>query len=397
MREFFENKKIILIISIVVIVISLLVGIIIFYLNYIPETKLKFEGVEIRVYEEKYLSELINDNNIKVLKDYQINTKKLGHQEIKFIFTEENKKYKGKIDIFVIDDISPKIFASSSYTVVKGTEKDFINSIICGDNYDDNPTRKIIGKYDINKEGTYNLTYYAKDSSGNESTKDFKVKVIAKQKTTQTSTKKVYFSEIIEKQKNENTEIGIDVSKWQGEIDFDKVKKSGCEFVIIRLGYQKGIDGEMIIDPYYKQNIQKAKEANLKVGVYVYTYAKSKEEAVNQANWALQNIGPYQLELGISYDWESWTLFNKLNLSFYNFTDVANTFLDYVEENGYKGMLYSSKNYLENIWWATSHNIWLAHYTTKTDYKGKYNMWQMTSSGRIDGIKGAVDINILYK
>ena len=310
----------------------------------------------------------------------------------------EEEKYRGHIVINIVDLVPPTILASSTYTVTIGSTKDLINSIICGDNYDNKPERKIIGDYDFNQEGTYNLTYYAKDSSGNESTKDFKLKVVPKTtSTTTTTTKTTSFTSIIEQYKNDNTEIGIDVSKWQGTIDFEKVKEAGCEFVIIRLGHQKGIDGELILDPYYQENIEKATQANLKVGVYLYTYAKSREDALTQAQWVIENIGPYELELGVSYDWESWTLFNELDLSFYNFNKVANTFFTTIEKAGYNSMLYSSKYYLENIWTSENKDIWLAHYTSKTDYQGSYKLWQMTSNGRIDGINGAVDINILYK
>lgn len=366
--------------------------------NYIPKSPFVFEDIELKVYELAYLEEIIKIDNVELIENKKINTEKIGTQEISFIFYYKKEKYKGKINIEIIDDIAPIILANSNYTIEKGKEKDFLNTIICGDNYDDKPTRKIIGEYNKNQEGIYELTYYAKDSSGNEATKDFKVRVVNKKRSNSSnSTKKIYFSDIYKNHKNENTEIGIDVSKWQGNIDFEKVKQSGCEFVIIRLGYQKGINGEMILDPYYKENIKKAKEYDLKVGVYIYTYAKSEDDAIIQAKWVLQNIGPYELELGISYDWESWTLFNSLELSFYKFTNIANTFLNYVEKEGYKGLLYSSKYYLENIWLTTNHKIWLAHYTNKTDYEGKYNIWQMTNSGRISGINGNVDINILYK
>lgn len=395
-----DNKKLIIMSLLVVAILILIIGIVtiksIFFT--IKEGPINFEDEEVRVYEEVSLKDLVNDKKIELLENNKIKTTKIGLQKLEFIYIYEDKKYLGYLNVNVIDDIAPIVFINNSYTITKGTNKDFLNTIISGDNYDNKPIRKIIGEYDYNKVGTYSLTYYISDSSGNKTTKDFKVKVIEKKTSSgPSSTKKVLFSDIVKLHKNENTEIGIDVSKWQGTIDFDKVKASGCDFVIIRLGHQKGINGEMIIDPYFKENIDKALQANLKVGVYVYTYAKSIDDAKNQAKWAVSNVKDYKLDYGISYDWESWSLFNKTNLSFYNFSDVSNTFLDYVENKGYPGMLYSSKYYLENIWLPTKHNVWLAHYTSKTNYQGKYNMWQMTSSGRIDGIKGNVDINIYYK
>jgi GH25 family lysozyme M1 (1,4-beta-N-acetylmuramidase) len=162
------------------------------------------------------------------------------------------------------------------------------------------------------------------------------------------------------------------------------------------LGYQKGINGDMIVDPYFTKNIKAAKKEGLLVGVYIYTYASSKEDAIKQADWARKSLEDYEIDLGISYDWEEFRLFSKLNLSYYHFTEVANTFLDYLDKYNLAGMLYSSKYYLENIWTKTNHDVWLAHYTSKTTYKGKYKMWQLSSSGKIDGIKGAVDIDIMY-
>lgn len=399
--EKLNGKKKIIIISIFLVIIAIItIGIVIINSIFfsIKEGPIKFEDLEVRVYEKIFLSEVIDNKQIEILNDEKLKTEKIGTKKYKFIYIYEEKKYYGYVNVNIIDDIPPTIFINSSYTLVKGTEKDFVNSIISGDNYDDNPTRKIIGEYDKNKIGIYELKYYIADSSGNETIKDFKVKVIEKKKqSTNTSSTKVLFTDVIEKYKNKDTEIGIDVSKWQGKIDFQKVKNAGCEFVIIRLGYQNGINGELIIDPYFKENIENATNAGLKVGVYLYTYAKSLEDAKKQAKWVIDNVDGYELAYGISYDWESWSLFNKLNLSFYNFNKVRDTFLKTIEKNNYKAMLYSSKYYLENIWMKTDYDVWLAHYTSKTNYQGKYNVWQMTNVGRIDGIKGDVDINIAYK
>ena len=396
-----QTKKNLLIIGFILVVISIVViGIIIIKSIFfsIKEGPITFGTKDIQVFEETTLNDLDIHKDIKIVENKKINTEKIGSQKIKFIYTYKDKKYYGYIKINIIDNIAPTIFINNSYTLVKGNDKDFLNSIISGDNYDNNPTRKIIGEYDKNKVGTYRLKYYISDSSGNETIKDFKVKVIEKKSSHKTtSTSKVLFSDVIKKHKNNNTEIGIDVSKWQGTIDFEKVKASGCEFVIIRLGHQKGIDGELIIDPYFKENIKKAKEANLKIGVYLYTYAKSIDDAKKQAKWVIDNIKDYGLEYGVSYDWESWSLYNKLSLSFYNFNKVRDVFLEEIENHNYQAMLYSSKYYLENIWYPTKHQVWLAHYTSKTNYQGRYEVWQMTSSGRIDGINGNVDINIAYK
>lgn len=84
-------------------------------------------------------------------------------------------------------------------------------------------------------------------------------------------------------------------------------------------------------------------------------------------------------------------------MSFYKLTSCANAFLDTCVENGYTGMLYGSKNYLEDIWLPVSYPIWLAHYTEQTNYEGEYMVWQLCDNGKIDGINGDVDINVMYK
>ena len=83
-------------------------------------------------------------------------------------------------------------------------------------------------------------------------------------------------------------------------------------------------------------------------------------------------------------------------MSFYTINKAANVFLDTLVENGYKGLLYSSKNYLEKIWNPTKHDTWLAHYTSQTNYQGKYSIWQMCDTARIDGINTNVDVDIMY-
>ena len=194
----------------------------------------------------------------------------------------------------------------------------------------------------------------------------------------------------------EDFSLGIDVSKWQGEIDWEKVKNAGAEFVIIRMGYQTDYDGENVIDPYFVANIEGAKRVGLPVGIYYYSYAKNIKQAKEQAEWVKEQIKQYEIELPIAFDWESWNSFNKAGMSFYTINKAANVFLDTLVENGYKGLLYSSKNYLEKIWNPTKHDTWLAHYTSQTNYQGKYSIWQMCDTGRIDGINTNVDVDIMY-
>ena len=321
-----------------------------------------------------------------------------GKKEIIFSYNnEDGHKRRGSFYINVVDTTNPVILLSDSYSVTVGYNKKLTDVIMSFDNYDSKPNREIIGEYDLNIPGIYNLEYKITDSSGNVTSKQFKLNVLKKSKS-DTSVKKTYtyFKDVVSNYKNNDTSIGIDVSKWQGNIDFNKLKENGVEFVIIRIGTQNGFDGEILEDVYFKNNIEKAKEAGLDVGLYFYSYAKTKEEVLEQAKWIIDKLDGMKLELPIAYDWESWNSFNTTNLSLYEFNELAYTFMNYIEKNGYKSMLYGSKYYLINVF-STDKTVWLAHYTNKTDYDGKYYIWQMCNDGKVSGINGYVDIDILYK
>ena len=98
----------------------------------------------------------------------------------------------------------------------------------------------------------------------------------------------------------------------------------------------------------------------------------------------------------IVYDWENWNYYNEFHHSFYTLTQNAKIFFRTVNQAGYEGMLYSSKTYLDNCWFPVDEQIWLAQYYDHVTYEGRYNYWQMTSSGKVPGISGNVDIDILY-
>ena len=191
---------------------------------------------------------------------------------------------------------------------------------------------------------------------------------------------------------------GIDVSKYQGNIDFEKVKKGGIDFVMIRVGYRGTVTGEIKEDVNFEKNIKGAIQAGLKVGVYFFSVATTKKEALEEAKFTVSKIKKYNITYPVAFDFETFKdrakkLTNKRR------TDYALTFLEYVEKQGYEGMFYSykaaflSKFQMERL---KDYKIWLAHYTNDTDYQGEYEMWQYTSNGKINGIKGRVDLNVAY-
>lgn len=398
-----KNKKLILIISIVVGIILLSVGGFLLYKyieikNAVVKVVLK-DNLEANFADTLRVSSFIESINGKIVDDYYLNTDSLGKKKIDFEYiNDDGIKIKYNYEINVVDREAPLIWLGKSYNVTRGSEDNLIDKIMCGDNYDNNPECVIEGDYNLDNVGSYNLVFKATDSSGNVSKKKFILNVNeASSKKESNGVKSVTeFSDVIKNYKNDNTQIGIDVSKWQGDIDFSKLKSAGVEFVIIRIGSSTGINGENFIDSKFIQNIKNANSVGIPVGVYFYSYANSVDRAISDAKWIIENIKDYKVELPIAFDWENWGSFNTYELSFFGLTNMAKGFMDTVKDAGYDAMLYSSKTYLENIWMSVDYPVWLAHYTKNTNYAGDYSYWQICSNGRVDGINGDVDIDIRY-
>ncbi len=400
------KKKIIIIASIIIVVIAIAIGVFIFIDK---ENEKKEDAVALTLKDnltvefgsKVKVSDFIDDLKGELLEDNLIDTGNLGKNTVNFNYKSiRNKKKTKSFDINVVDTTKPMIYMGGSISVNVGYDKDIKDLIFSGDNADSTPERKIIGDYDVNSVGKYNLTYSIKDKSGNEETKDFVLNVVPKTSGVGSSNlpkNTILFEDVVSKYKNQNTKIGIDVSQWQGDIDWKKVKSAGADFAIIRLGYQKGFDKEYALDPYFVKNIEGAKNNDIDIGIYFYSYAKTIKEAEEQANFISDNLKNYDIDLPIAFDWESWSSFVNCNMSFYDINKIAKTYESTLNKKGYKASLYSSKNYLQKVWYADDfENVWLAHYTSQTDYDNKYYLWQMCNTGKIDGINGDVDIDILY-
>lgn len=350
------------------------------------------------VYSDVKVSSFVSVPNGKLLEDPIIDTSTIGEKQVKFLYLNQNqKKLYGTLKIKVEDTTKPLVWLGNSYTVTKGNDKSLTDMIMCADNYDKKPVCTVEGTYDMNQVGTYSLVFQAVDQSKNTTRIPFTLSVKEKSKSPSSTPKEKALQDVINNHKTENSMIGIDVSKWQGEIDWNQVKESGVEFVMIRIGSQAGIGKESVLDPYFEENLKGAKEVGLSVGIYYYSYAKTKEEAKEQAKWVLEQLQDRKLELPIVFDWESWSYFNQLEISIHDLNFIANQFLEIIQQNGYQGMLYSSKNYLDRIWNVDNYPVWLAHYTSKTNYSGNYKMWQLTNVGKVPGISGFVDINVMYQ
>ena len=359
------------------------------------------------VYSKVQLKDIIDDENIEILNgDDYIDTDTLGEKEFTLKYLHDDKKYKKVLNYTITDNDKPILInVPSTQTVTLNSEVNPCDKAVFADNYDKKPACNIEGEYDMKQVGTYNLTYIISDSSNNTVSKKLTFNVVVPsnnttttRKPTTTDTKRKKISEAIEQYKNDNTMIGIDVSRYQENIDFEKVKNSGVEFVMIRIGVQSGAKKDISIDSYYLENIKKAKEAGLLVGVYLYSTAISPEIAKEQAKWVIKTLDGVKLDFPIAFDWENWQYFRKYEISLYDLSKSYLSFAEEIEKNGYKAMLYGSKYYLENMWLDKgNYPVWLAHYTDKTNYSGDHIMWQYSAIGEVDGINNAVDLDVYYK
>lgn len=387
-------KKII-IIGIALILTSITVALTLKHLYKKNRIEITLSKENIEVYENIELKDLINED-INLQNNYKINTDTVGEQNIEVKYKNKIFKYKEKIEINIVDTQAPVLLVGNKW-VEEQSNIDLVNSFLCADNYDARPNCKIEGDYDLNTPGEYNLKYIATDSSNNKTEKEFTLNIYKKPEEDSKPTEESYvdFQDIIKIHKNEKTSIGLDVSKWQGDIDFEKVKQAGCEFVIIKAAGSY-IDGELYTDPRFIENIENALKNNLKVGVYFNSDANSVEMAKQEIDYTLNLIKDYDIELGIAYDWENFTDFNSYSISLHTLNEMSKVFLDEAQNKGYKPILYSSKYYLENLW-DKNYDIWVAQYADNNTYEGEYIMWQQCSDGRIDGINAYVDIDIMYK
>ena len=402
-----KTKKIIIIVCLSIILLFLLAGLI--YIIRIKTAKIEVKlisNLQVEFNDSKKISDFITNINGTIKDNRTINTTKLGPQTISFKYkNDDGITVPYSFEIEVVDTTEPLIWLTNSYTVLKGSEVDLANEILCGDNYDNKPKCIIEGEYDLNTAGDYELVYRATDKNGNTEEQPFTLHVVEPQPVTETPTEPqepveenvTLFSDVVKNYKTKNTKIGIDISKWQGKVDFAKLKAAGVEFVMIRVGGTRGLNEEYFVDDQFERNIKEANKHNIDVGVYFYSYSNTTKAAIKDARWVLKQIKDYEVTMPIAFDWENWKYFNEYNLSFFGLTSMADSFLNEVEKAGYEGLLYSSKSYLENVWMPTKHDIWLAHYTNQTTYNGNYKMWQLCENGKVDGIEGMVDIDIWYQ
>ncbi len=199
--------------------------------------------------------------------------------------------------------------------------------------------------------------------------------------------------------KKSSGNLGIDVSKWNGSIDWNAVKNSGVSYVIIRCGYRGSTTGALIEDPTFRTNIQGATKAGLKVGVYFFTQATNEVEAVEEASMVVGLIKGYNISYPVFLDVES-SGGRADGISTATRTAVCKAFCQTVQNSGYKAGIYANKTWFNEKIDApslTGYKLWLAQYAQAPTYtRTRYDMWQYSSKGRVSGISTDVDMNISY-
>ena len=188
---------------------------------------------------------------------------------------------------------------------------------------------------------------------------------------------------------------GIDVSKWQGDVDFENVRGAGYKFVMINAGYGRYISQK---DSCFEENYRRAKAAGLDVGAYWYSYAVSAHEAEQEAEVFLQAVKGKSFEYPLCYDIEDKS---QRGLSKKVIGEMVDAFCDKLEKAGYYAAVYSYANFLTEkvpVKCRERYDVWVAAYgVDKPPYDMAYGMWQYTSSGRVRGVSGDCDCDRAYK
>lgn len=194
--------------------------------------------------------------------------------------------------------------------------------------------------------------------------------------------------------------LGIDISTWQGRINWERVKDAGVEFAMIRVGYRGIKDGELAQDNWAQTNYAGASAAGVKVGAYFFSQAISVEEAREEAGYVLDLLKDWNVEMPIVFDWEfvaESTRTSRMNPRV--LTDCAKAFCEVIEDAGYEAMIYfnsdmsNNEMYLEEL---LEYDFWLAMYDQVMNYPHRVDMWQYTDSGSVPGIDGNVDMNLRF-
>ena len=194
---------------------------------------------------------------------------------------------------------------------------------------------------------------------------------------------------------------GIDVSFWQGEIDWQQVKDAGVEFVIIRVGGRGTSEGTLYFDDMAQSYYEGARAVGLKIGAYFFSQSVTVEEAIEEAEYTMELIKDWELEMPVVYDWEFIGDGARTDfISGRTLTDMAKAYCDTVEAAGYQPMVYFGRSHsmdLLHLEELVDYGFWLAMYNPIMDYPYKIDIWQYTDEGTVPGISGNVDLNLWFQ
>ena len=351
----------------------------------------------VEVYQQVKLSEFMFDSNAKLKNgDELLDTETLGEHEVKLKLELDGGEAEKKVTYNVVDSTPPVMMLGDQISISNGAYFDPNEHISYADNYDRNPVMSWEGEVDTSENGTYPITVYISDNSGNLIARDVSVTVADAVSDPYYDDSNIYFSDFVAQYDAPGREFGIDISRWQGEIDFGAVAAEGCTFAIMRMGY--GEAGGADLDGCYYGNMAGALENGLQVGVYFYSTDTTQEGARATAKRIVDVLDGQKLDFPVAFDWEEFQTFQNYGMSLHDLSEVYEAFADELEKNGYDAMLYSSKNFLEMCWENKKNRpVWLAHYVNETTYGGDWLLWQRCGTGKISGINGVVDLNVLQR
>ena len=301
------------------------------------------------------------------------------------------------------EDTEPPFFLylSTPVTIEQGSEFNIHKYLSYIDNFDSDVDLTVGGIVNTDVVGEYPLVLVLTDDAGNYTSSKMTVNVVepAPPSTpgsggTWTPEPPRSFEDFAATYKKDGAVVGIDVSRWQGDVDFNKAAADGCEFVIIRIG---GYAEEQFEDAYFAANIKNAKAAGLKVGVYWYSEENGAAQVRENAEYLYSLLAGERLDFPIFFDWEDFYNFENYKMSIRDLNEMFLAFREEAEARGYKAALYNSKYYLGILWSdeVKDGGVWLAQYVDEPTYTGDFFLWQQ-GIGRIDGIDGDVDVDVFY-
>jgi GH25 family lysozyme M1 (1,4-beta-N-acetylmuramidase) len=204
----------------------------------------------------------------------------------------------------------------------------------------------------------------------------------------------------------ENGEIisttGVDVSEFQGAIDWEQVKQADIDFAFIRVGYRTYGDGIITYDNEFQRNIEGAQKAGIKVGAYFYSQATNADEAVEEADAMIDALAPYDISLPVVYDWEIVHTDSARtdDVSVEALADCCVAFCERIKDSGYTPMVYQNTGtamHKLDLPRIKDYDFWLAEYGDSPSYYYDFKIWQYTNTGHVPGIEGDVDLNIWFR